>query len=100
MTGKWTTPLLEIIAIVGFYFCLSAAMTWPMVAHIDEVIVGGGEFGGWFWRQWWHFSEVRALDAIDLGWIGTLESIIALGRYPETGNILDILLLSFPLRES
>ena len=99
MTGKWTTPLLEIIAIVGFYFCLSAAMTWPMVAHIDEVIVGGGEFGGWFWRQWWHFSEVRALDAIDLGWIGTLESIIALGRYPETGNILDILLLSFPLRE-
>lgn len=99
MKQKWQKILMEVGGVLLFYLLLSALLTWPMILHIDEVIVGGGEFGGWFWRQWWHFSEVQALNDVDLGWIGTLESIIALGRFPETGNILDILLLSFPLRE-
>ena len=82
MKQKRMKTLIELGCILLFYVLVSALLTWPMILHMDEVIVGGGEFGGWFWRQWWHFSEVRALDKVDLGWIGTLESIVALGRFP------------------
>ena len=60
--------------------------------------MGGGELGGWLWRHWWHFEEVRALEYEEIGFLGSIEALIALGRFPETGNILDILLLSYPLR--
>ena len=43
-------------------------------------------------------KEIEALgQSSDLGWIDKLSLLIGLGRYPETGNILDILLLSYPL---
>ena len=42
---------------------------------------------------------MKALEQEDFGLWGTIESLIGLGRFPETGNILDILLLTFPLRE-
>ncbi len=86
------------IALAGVVFAaLAVLMTWPTILHLDEVIVGGGELGGWLWRQWWHFQEVYALQHQDLGLLGEVESLVALGRFPETGNILDILLLSYPL---
>ena len=43
------------------YFVAACVMTWPAVLHTDEVIIGGGELGGWLWRYWWHFMEVEAL---------------------------------------
>ena len=95
----WKNIIVEMIVCVIWFLILASAMTWPMVLHPTEVIVGGGELGGWWWRQWWHFSEVNALNSVDLGWIGSLEALVGLGRFPETGNILDLLLLSFPLRE-
>jgi len=84
---------------VAFIMSLAAtiALTWPLALHLDEVLIGGGELGGWLWRQWWHFTEVDALAREELGLIGSAEQLLSLGRYPETGNILDILLLSYPL---
>ncbi|MFT5679847.1 MAG: hypothetical protein ACI8RZ_000752 [Myxococcota bacterium] len=89
----------ELLLAVAVFSGMSVLLTWPAAAHLDEVIVGGGEFGGWLWRQWWHFEEVAALSAEDQGLPATLSALIGLGRFPETGNILDILLLSYPLRE-
>lgn len=77
----------------------AATITWPAVLHMDEVIVGGGELGGWLWRYWWHSMELEALGAAKLGPIDTWNTFLSLGRYPETGNILDVLLLSFPLQK-
>jgi hypothetical protein len=77
----------------------AAAITWPAVLHMDEVIVGGGELGGWLWRYWWHSMELEALGSAKLGPIDTWNVFLSLGRYPETGNILDVLLLSFPLQK-
>ena len=90
---------IELLLATMVFFGMAVLMTWPAAAHLDEVIVGGGEFGGWLWRQWWHFEEVAALSAEDTGLLATLSSLVGLGRFPETGNILDILLLSYPLRE-
>lgn len=90
---------LEVLLAVVVFTALAVLMTWPAVAHLDEVIVGGGELGGWLWRQWWHFEEVSALGASEQGAFASLSSLVGLGRFPETGNILDLLLLSYPLRE-
>lgn len=87
--------LLALIVFVG----LAVAVTWPAAAHLDSVILGGGELGGWLWRQWWHFQEVEALGQSELGWLDKVSLLVSLGRYPETGNILDILLLSYPLEQ-
>ena len=50
----------ELLAVILFFFAVSAAVTWPIVLNMDSIVVGGGELGGWLWRQWWHFEEVRA----------------------------------------
>ena len=89
--------VLEITAAVLIYLIAASAMTWPMVAQMDTQVVGGGEFGGWLWRQWWHFQEIEALSEADLGLFEHLRHLVGLGRYPETGNILDVLFISYPL---
>lgn len=90
LAGELSVALLLSVAV-------SVALTWPTALHLDEVLVGGGELGGWLWRQWWHFTEVDAAAREELGLVGGLELVLSLGRYPETGNILDILFLSYPL---
>jgi len=89
--------LLEGVVAIALYFAVAAALTWPMLVDIEVLVVGGGEFGGWLWRQWWHFQEVDALWATDLGVFSLLQHLVGLGRYPETGNILDVLLISYPI---
>ena len=87
----------EVAGVIVVYLLLACALTWPTVAHIDTIILGGGELGGWMWRTWWHSQEVDAIGYTDLGLIDQLSMLFSLGRYPETGNILDVLLLSYPL---
>ena len=89
---------IEVLLVLLVYVGVSIAATWPTIIHLDEVVLGGGELGGWIWRQWWHFQEIDALgQSDDPGWNDKLSLLVGLGRYTETGNILDILLLSYPL---
>ena len=90
--------ILEFSVALVFFSALSTALTWPAMSHPSEILLGGGELGGWLWRHWWHFEEVKALYHEDVGFLSSLEAMIGLGRFPETGNILDVLLLSYPLR--
>jgi len=99
-TERWwrlRSATAEIGGALAFYLALAIALTWPAAPNLWDVLVGGGELGGWRWRQWWHFQEVEALAASALGPIDRVAALLSLGRYPETGNILDILLLSYPL---
>ena len=89
--------LFELLLAIGVFLALAVALTWPTAAHLDAVILGGGELGGWMWRAWWHFQEVEAVRLSDMGLLDRIATLVGLGRYPETGNILDILLLSYPL---
>ncbi|MCP4805914.1 MAG: hypothetical protein GY913_03735 [Proteobacteria bacterium] len=88
---------LELTLVSLLYLAAVGAMTWPALAHPDEVIIGGGELGGWLWRYWWHFTEVDALLAGQFGLIDSVYTFLSLGRHPETGNILDVLFISWPL---
>ena len=99
MSQSWKATLLELMIAFAWFVILASALTsWPMVMHPTEVIVGGGELEDGFGVSG-GTSEVKALEQEDFGLWGTIESLIGLGRFPETGNILDILLLTFPLRE-
>lgn len=77
----------------------AVSITWPVVNYFGEVVPGGGELGGWLWRYQWHFDSLEGLVDADLSpwdrWLG----FVSLGRYPETGNILDVLALSYPLEQ-
>lgn len=97
MPRRVATWALEILAVSVLYLAAVGAMTWPALAHPDEVIIGGGELGGWLWRYWWHFTEVDALVEGDFGLWDRVYTFLSLGRHPETGNILDVLFLSWPL---
>ena len=93
--GEVTT--LEVLVAGLVYTAVAVAVTWPVLTNLGDVVLGGGELGGWLWREWWHFREIEALGQSELGAIERPNLLVALGRYPETGNVLDILLLSYPL---
>ena len=88
----------EIVVALLVYTAVTAALTWPTILNVDSVLLGGGELGGWLWRHWWHFEEVQAIKDTEMDALSSMEALISLGRYPETGNILDVLLFSYPLR--
>jgi len=92
------SALVELAIALPVMLAGAAALTWPALLHLDEVIIGSGELGGWIWRYWWHFQEVDALGHSELGLWERVLTFLSLGRFPETGNILDVLLLSYPLQ--
>lgn len=75
----------------------AVAITWPMVKYVDVVVLGGGELGGWLWRYDWHFRSLEGLVHADLPPVRMWKEFVSLGRYPETGNILDVLAFNYPL---
>lgn len=77
----------------------AVAVTWPMVKYIDVVVLGGGELGGWLWRYDWHFRSLEGISEAGLDPVTLWRDFVSLGRHPETGNILDVLALSYPLDE-
>lgn len=96
-----TRPIREGLGVfAALIVALGAAIviTWPMAQHGDVVVLGGGELGGWLWRYQWHFDALEGLVDSDLGPIDAWVAFVGLGRYPETGNILDVVGLSYPLQ--
>ena len=55
MMRRSIVVLLELTLLSVVYLAVASAMTWPMVSELDRQVVGGGEFGGWLWRIWWHY---------------------------------------------
>ena len=55
---------------LGFcWFAILSAASLGVVMH-PRGNRWWGELGGWFWRQWWHYSEVKALEQEDFGlWV-------------------------------
>ena len=79
---------------------VSIALTWPAAGNLHEILLGGGELGGWLWRHWWHFEEVRALEYEEIGLWGSIEALIALAVFLATsvvGNVVIVLNLNILL---
>ncbi len=86
------------LVLAGLYGLLGCAALYPVPLDPTDRIVGGGELGGWLWRYWFMKLELAALWAET--WkhpVTFLLQVISLGRFPETGNIADLYLISLPL---
>ena len=94
-TGR---EILGFLAAVFISLTAVLLLTWPMALHMDEAILGAGELGGWLWRYDWHFRSLDAILSDDIGPLDTWRAFVGLGRYPETGNVLDVLAFSYPLQ--
>lgn len=60
--------------------------------------LGAGELEGWLWRYWWLkmlMTEAWTTPGVGLD-LAIWVSLVA-GAYPETGNVLDLQVLSWPL---
>ncbi len=93
----WQRETLGVLGALLVAIGATAVLTWPMIPLIDTIVMGGGELGGWLWRYDWHFRELQAIQDAGLGPLGLWKAFVGLGRYPETGNILDVLAFNFPL---
>ena len=95
--GRIRRAAIEVAVATLSFAVLVTALTRPTIIHLDSVLLGGGELGGWRWREWWHFKEIESIAGSDMGLFSSMGMLIGLGRFPETGNILDLILLSYPL---
>ena len=53
--------LVEALFALVVFTGIAVGLTWPAADPEAGVILGGGELGGWLWRQWWHVQEIEAL---------------------------------------
>src|SRR5204862_3764868 len=77
-----TTEILGVLAALLISVAASIAITWPMVEYLDQVVLGGGELGGWLWRYDWHFRSLDGLMRTDLGPFALWKAFVSVGRYP------------------
>lgn len=71
-------------------FCVRGLALAP-----EKSLLGGGEIEGWTWRYWW--MKEMVVGAFANGPAYGLHAALTAGSYPEFGNVLDLLVLSWPL---
>jgi len=98
VSGRRRAIGLELLAVVGACLGLALWQTGACQGRWSTHYLGGGELEGWLWRFWW-------MKKLMVGaWTGpgaTLDfaawvALVA-GAYPETGNVVDLQVLSWPL---
>lgn len=57
----------------------------------------GGELDGWLWRYWWTKKLISTAWNSGASWQYILWLVSVAGSYPETGNLSDLWLFSWPL---
>ncbi|MFM7203034.1 MAG: hypothetical protein ACKO6N_19780 [Myxococcota bacterium] len=85
------------LLILGYLTCAGLLIA-PVWMDAMPRIIGGGELGGWLWRFWWMKMEIVALGQKFADQpLNQLLHVLSLGRFPETGNVTDLLLMTIPL---
>ncbi|MDP7113494.1 MAG: hypothetical protein QGH45_16120, partial [Myxococcota bacterium] len=85
------------LGVVAGYLAAALVTLHPFVRYAGKYCIGGGELGGWLWRYDWLKQQTRIILDTDWSLTEKLLTILALGQYPETGNVTDILTLNLPL---
>ena len=85
------------LGVAAGYLAAALVALHPFVRYTGKYCIGGGELGGWLWRYDWLKQQARIILDTDWSLTDKLLTILALGQYPETGNVTDILTLNLPL---
>jgi hypothetical protein len=77
---------------------LALAPTWYIWGHLGKFYLGSGEIDGWLWRYWWMKQLLSSLwSHAPRNWGLLAYTFFTAGSYPETGNVLDLQLMSMPM---
>lgn len=94
--------LLEIPAVLLFLTAILLVVYFPMLGHFDSYVISGEPdgFAYWAWRNWMASGLIDSLaekggNPLNLIFYGILIN----NTMPESGNILDIIFISYPLRK-
>ncbi len=94
--------LLEIPAVLLFLLAILAVVYYPLFGHINSYVISGEPdgFAYWAWRNWMASGLIDSL-AENRGKLPhfILYGILINNTMPESGNILDIIFISYPLRK-
>ncbi len=90
-------------AYIKFLLLLICALgiAWQELRVLDgrwsECYAGAGELEGWLWRYWWMKEMLRGVWHSSATFAYSLWVTVIAGSYPETGNVFDLEVLSWPL---
>ena len=94
--------LLEIPAVLIFLSAILIVVYFPLIGHFDSYVISGEPdgFAYWAWRNWMASGLIDSLaekggNPLNLVYYGVLIN----NTMPESGNILDIIFISYPLRK-
>ena len=96
MSGRFQKAVL-VLGPVAVYTAAAAVVLRPFLDFMDRYCLGGGELGGWLWRYDWLKQQAETVLASDWSLGAKFLTVLALGQYPETGNVTDKLVVDFPL---
>lgn len=83
-----------------FFLFIAAVLIplYPVLFRFSSAYMGGGELDGWLWRFWWMKTLISsAWSAVPFDFSLVVYCILCAGNFPETGNVLDVLVMSVPL---
>jgi len=102
MNAKKIIKYLEIPIILAVLAVILVIIYFPLVGHLNEYVISGESdgFAYWAWRNWVASGLIDSLlenkaSPIQLVYYGLMIN----NTIPESGNILDIILISYPLRK-
>lgn len=89
---------LEAVGVVAAFLALALWQAWSLEGRWTTHFLGSGEVEGWVWRYWWMKKMVTAAWVAPGATAGYAAWIAAVaGSYPETGNVFDLQVFSWPL---
>lgn len=99
-SGGLRDSVLPRVSVSFFFLFLSLLVIYPILSRFNSAYIGAGELEGWLWRYWWMKKLIfSALSCRPAQPGAVLYTIFTAGNYPETGNVLDLLLISLPLEQ-
>lgn len=84
------------LATFGVFTAVALWCVHTALPRWNEAYVGRGELEGWLWRYWWMKQLITAAWNAASAKYALYVALVS-GSYPETGNVLDLQLLSLPL---
>ncbi|MGM9992950.1 MAG: hypothetical protein ACI376_08965 [Candidatus Bruticola sp.] len=91
----WLSGLFVLLSFAAFVFTIFGGFNFPYAQEYAGS--PGSELEGWIWRYWWAKKMVSTAFYCGASFRYLFWLISVAGSYPETGNLFDLFVFSWPL---
>ncbi|MGM9999449.1 MAG: hypothetical protein ACI38Q_08720 [Candidatus Bruticola sp.] len=92
---KWLFGFFILLSFASFVFTIFGGFNFPYTQEYAGC--PGSELEGWIWRYWWAKKMVSTAFYCGASFQYLFWLISVAGSYPETGNLFDLFVFSWPL---